>query len=61
MATITLREIVTAVRDPGNKEDHPEHYVRSAPRVDAVVDEIEAAVTDALGARTLRDLVVGDG
>jgi membrane protein len=60
MSTISLREIVTAVRDPGKLEDHPEHYVRSTPRVDLVVDEIEAAVTDALGARTLRDLVVGE-
>ena len=60
MSTITLREIVAAVRDPGNHEDHPEHYVQSVARVDAVVDDLEASVTKALGQRTLRDLVTDD-
>ncbi len=60
MAIISLREIVAAVRDPGNHEDHPEHYVQSVARVDAVVDDLEASVTNALGQRTLRDLVTSD-
>lgn len=60
MATITLREIVAAVRDPGNHEDHPEHYIQSVAKVDGVVDELEASVTKALGKRTLRDLVTND-
>ena len=60
MATITLREIVSAVRDPGNHEDHPEHYVQSVARVDGVVDELESAVSSALGTRTLRDLVTAE-
>jgi membrane protein len=60
MSTISLREIVAAVRDPGNHEDHPEHYVRSVTRVDEVVDELETAVTATLGTRTLRDLVIAE-
>jgi membrane protein len=60
MSTITLREIVAAVRDPGNHEDHPEHYVQSVARVDQVVDELEGAVANALGQRTLRDLVTSE-
>jgi membrane protein len=60
MGTIRLREIVAAVRDPGNFEDHPEHYVQSVPAVDSLVGEIEDAITDAFGGRTLRDLVATD-
>lgn len=60
MATISLKEIVAAVRDPGNHEDHPEHYVQSVAQVDGVVDEIESAFATALGARTLRDLVTSE-
>lgn len=58
MGTITLREIVAAVRDPGNFEDHPEHYVQSVPAVDGLVSEIEDAITQAFGARTLREVVL---
>jgi membrane protein len=60
MSTITLREIVAAVRDPGNHEDHPEDYVQSVAQVDTVVDELETSVTKALGKRTLRDLVTSE-
>lgn len=60
MSTITLREIVAAVRDPGNHEDHPEHYVQSVAAIDAVVDQLEASVTKALGKQTLRDLVTNE-
>lgn len=60
MGTIHLREIVAAVRDPGQKEDHPEHYVQAVDKVDRVMDEVERAVATTLGERTLRDLVAGD-
>ena len=60
MDGIRLVEVVNAVRDPGNHEDHPEHYVQSVAAVEAVVDEVEGAVADALGDRTLRQLVLGD-
>ena len=61
MATIRLREIVAAVRDPGHKEDHPEHYVRTVAEVDRLVEEVEGSINSTLGARTLRELVAGDG
>lgn len=58
MATIHLREIVAAVRDPGQKEDHPEHYVRTVARVERLMAEVESAIGAQLGDRTLRDLVL---
>jgi len=60
MSTIHLREVVAAVRDPGQREDHPEHYVKSVERVDRLMDEVERAMGAALGERTLRDLVAGE-
>lgn len=60
MSTILLREIVAAVRDPGQKEDHPEHYVKTVERVDRLMDDVERAMAATLGERTLRDLVAGD-
>ena len=61
MSTIALREIVAAVRDPGNHDDHPEHYVQSVACVDLVVDDLESALGNALGSRTLRQLVNDEG
>jgi membrane protein len=58
IGALRLVEVVNAVRDPGNHEDHPEHYVQSFAAVEGVVDEVEGAVADALGDRTLRQLVV---
>ena len=60
MSTIHLREIVAAVRDPGLREDHPEHYVKTVERVDRLMDDVERAMAATLGERTLRDLVVGE-
>jgi membrane protein len=60
MSTIHLREIIAAVRDPGQREDHPEHYVKTVERVDRLMDEIERTVAATLGERTLRDLVEGE-
>ncbi len=56
--SITLREILVSVRSAEEDISHIEERFLSIPEVDAVLGRIDAAAGEALGDRTLRDLVV---
>ncbi|HWP94657.1 MAG TPA: YihY/virulence factor BrkB family protein [Gammaproteobacteria bacterium] len=58
MASMRLADIVAAVRQPDGVEDHPENGVLAAGPVDAAAADIERAIAQALGERSLRDLVL---
>jgi DNA-binding IscR family transcriptional regulator len=54
LARIALTDVVATARDG---DGPPETRTAGLPHVDAVADEIDAAIGAALGTRTLRDLV----
>lgn len=58
MGTITIKEIIDAVSSGGDDTGYPEETMPVAPGVDALMKQIEKALSDSLDNRTLRDLVL---
>jgi membrane protein len=57
LETITLREVYDAVRGPGLDDGFERQRIVSIEGVDSIADIIDAAIVDALGDRTLKEIV----
>jgi membrane protein len=59
-ATLGLAELLTIIRGPREEQTRLERQVASELPVDDLLSRMDAAVTEALGETTLRDLVAGE-
>ncbi len=57
LETITLRELLNAARMTDEKTLAIEHHISTEPEVEQVLDSVYGAVNDALGDRTLKEMV----
>ena len=61
IGTITLNELLNAVRFAGGSTAALDRHVVSVPEVEGIMHSLDAALSDSLGKKTVRDVVINEG
>jgi membrane protein len=59
-ASVTVREVLEAARSAGESHQFAYDNILSVPAVDGICGDIDGAIDDALGQRTMRDLALAN-